>query len=236
LAYIDASTSAFLTQGYCFFIPLWLAITRRRWPSFKVMISTVLVLAGVAMLAGVQWNSWKFGRGECETLLASLFFTGQILLLEKPRYAASRPLQFSAIMFLLMGLFCLPLVWRTAPDWVSCWRAYGSPAAVGFLLILIGFSTLGGYLIMNHWQRHVSSSEAGLIYCIEPVIASWLSLFLPGWFSHWAGISYANEHLTARLLIGGGLITVANVWLQSPWMNSAPVPLHHGKKTPKVSS
>jgi hypothetical protein len=67
---------------------------------------------------------------------------------------------------------------------------------------------------MNYWQRRVTATEAGLIYCAEPVIASALALFLPALFSVWTNISYANETLTARLLIGGGLITVANILLQ----------------------
>ena len=40
IGYTAASTCAFLTQGYCIFIPLWVALTRRRrppaacWPSW----------------------------------------------------------------------------------------------------------------------------------------------------------------------------------------------------------
>ena len=33
LAYTSASTSAFLTQGYCVFIPVWVALVSRRWPT-----------------------------------------------------------------------------------------------------------------------------------------------------------------------------------------------------------
>ena len=64
----------------------------------------------------------------------------------------------------------------------------------------------------------------GLIYCAEPLFASVLALFLPGWFSGWTGLDYPNEHLTTRLLIGGGFITAANVLLQSRWLepNSRP--------------
>jgi hypothetical protein len=218
LSYIDTSTSAFLTQGYCLFIPLWVAMTHRRWPGIKIFVSTILVLAGVGALAGVNLHSWKFGRGEWETLLASLLFTGQILLLERPRFATNRPLHFSTVMFLAIALFSLPIVWLTAPDAAACVRAYSSPAALGFLLVLILFSTLGGYLLMNHWQKHVSSTEAGLIYCAEPLFASCLCLFLPSWFGTWAGINYSNENITERLLVGGGLITAANIWLQSKWL------------------
>ena len=76
LAYTSASTSAFLTQGYCIFIPVWLALVHRQWPTRKALLCSALVVAGVAVLAGVNIHSFRLGRGEIETLLASLLFTG----------------------------------------------------------------------------------------------------------------------------------------------------------------
>lgn len=67
---------------------------------------------------------------------------------------------------------------------------------------------------MNAWQPKISTTEAGLIYCIEPIFASIMALFLPAWFSQWAGFAYPNETATWMLLIGGGLITAANVLIQ----------------------
>jgi drug/metabolite transporter (DMT)-like permease len=220
LAYTDASISAFLTQAYCLFIPLWVAMVGCRRPSLKIFLSTVLVLAGVAALARLNFHSLKLGRGELETLIASLLFAGQILCLEQPRYAANRPVNFSTVMFFGMALLCVPLVLATAPDAAACLRVYASLPACGFLALLIVFCTLMSYLMMNCWQKFVTATEAGVIYSIEPVIASLLALFLPAIFSSWAGIHYANEELTARLFIGGGLITAANVLLQSKWLEA----------------
>jgi drug/metabolite transporter (DMT)-like permease len=220
LAYTDASISAFLTQSYCLFIPLWVAMVSRRWPSLKIFLSTVLVLAGVAVLAKLNFQSLRLGRGELETLIASLLFAGQILCLEQPRYAANRPENFSIVMFLLMALLCAPVVCLTAPNAGACVHAFASLPACGFLAILVVFCTLMSYTMMNRWQKFVTATEAGLIYSIEPVIASLLSLFLPAIFSLWAVIHYANEELTARLFIGGGLITAANLMLQSKWLEA----------------
>jgi len=214
LAYTAASTSAFLTQCYVVFIPVWVATVHRRRPTSKVIVTIAMVMIGLAILAGIDFNSIKLGRGETETLFGSVLFTGQILWLERPRYAVNDPLRFSFVMFMLMALLCVPGVWLTAPSAADCLRAYGSPAAVVFLAMLVILCTLGGYLFMNRWQRHVTATEAGLIYCVEPVLTSLLALFLPAWISTWAGINYTNETLTARLLIGGGLVTVANLLLQ----------------------
>jgi hypothetical protein len=49
---------------------------------------------------------------------------------------------------------------------------------------------------------------------VEPIFGTALSLFLPGLFSTLAGIHYANETGTSVLVVGGGLITLANVLLQ----------------------
>jgi len=214
LSYTMASTSAFLTQGYIVFIPLWLILTIGKWPSPKIFLCVTLMVLGMAVLVNLDVHSFKLGRGELETIIASLSFTGQILCLEHPRYAGNRPVQFSVAMFLMMSLFCWPLIMVTAPNVEACWRVFASPAAVCFMVVLILVCSLAGYLIMNYWQKKVAATEAGLIYCIEPVCASALALFLPGWFSQWGGINYPNETLTDHLLIGGVLVTVANVLLQ----------------------
>ena len=214
LAYTAASTSAFLTQCYVVFIPVWVAIVHRNRPAPKVIASIVLVMIGLAILAGLDFNVLKLGRGETETLIGSLLFAGQILWLERPRYAANDPLRFSFVMFMLMALLCVPGVWLTAPSLAACWQAYSSPATWGILATLVVVCTLGGYLFMNRWQRDVTATEAGLIYCVEPVLTSVLALFLPAWISVWANINYGNETLTAHLLIGGGLVTAANLLLQ----------------------
>ncbi len=211
-----ASTSAFLTQCYCLLIPLWIAVRQRRWFTFKVFISCATVTAGVAVLSRMDWGTLRLGRGELETLIASVLFTGQILWLERPRYAGNNVNHFSFVMFAAMSLMCVPVAGLTTPQAADWLRAYQSAATLGFLGILVFFSTLGGYMLMNHWQRRVTATEAGLIYCAEPVFASTLALFLPAVFSRWGGIDYANEQVTLSLLTGGGLITAANLIIQIP--------------------
>lgn len=218
LSYTPASTSAFLTQSYCIFIPLWLALVNHRFPQPKQCVCILLVVCGVWVLANLDLHTLKLGRGELETLIASLMFTGQILTLEHRRYTGNQPMFFSTVMFLAMALLCAPMVWATAPAAADCLRAYASPATTACMAVLVIFCTLGAYTLMNRWQPFVSSTEAGLIYCLEPVLASLLALFLPLWISHWAALDYPNESLTFRLLLGGGLITAANALLQSPWL------------------
>ncbi len=219
LAYTSASTSAFLTQLYCVLIPLWVAVSHRRPPTVKIILCSALVLGGMAVLVQLNVFALKLGRGEIETLAASVMFAAQILCLEHPRYAANRPLCFTAAMLLATAALTLPLVAVTAPSAAACFRAYASVPACGLMAIIVLFCTLGAFVMMSRWQRHVTATEAGLIYCAEPLFASALALFLPGWFSRWTGLNYPDEHLTLRLLVGGSLITAANVLLQSRWLD-----------------
>ncbi len=216
LAHTSASVSAFLTQGYCVFIPLWVALRRRRWPGSRLFLACALVMTGAAVLAGLDWTHLRLGRGELETILSSVLFAGQILWLERPGYAQNNVNHFSAVMFAVMSLMAVPVALLTARQPADWFRAFSTGATLGFLGLLVVVCTFGGYVLMNHWQRHVTASEAGLIYCLEPVFASGLALFLPEVFSGCAAIDYANEHLTAHLLVGGGLITAANVLVQVP--------------------
>lgn len=214
LAYTKASTSAFLTQGYCVLIPVWQALRHRRMPGQAVWVACVLAVAGAAILAGLQWGDLRLGRGELETLLASVFFAGQILWVEDPRFAGNDTLRWSAVMFAVMALVCAPVALLAAPRPMDAIRVYATWEGLGLTAVLVFCCTLVSYLLMNRWQRELPAAEAGLLYCTEPVFTSVIGLVMPAWISSVVGVAYANEQLTWRLLAGGVLILGANVWLQ----------------------
>lgn len=214
LAYTEASTSAFLTQAYCVLLPLWTAARHRQLPSRRLVGATGLVIAGTAILSGLRPGNLTIGRGEFETLLSTVFFTGQILTLEKARYAENRGRPVTLMMCIGIAVLALPVAWTTAPTPTAMLTASGSLPAAAMLTSLAVFCTIGAFLLMNTYQRYVPASEAGLIYTSEPVFASAYALFLPALLAGWAGISYANEEFTPALLWGGGAILAANIWMQ----------------------
>jgi drug/metabolite transporter (DMT)-like permease len=222
LQYTAASTSAFLTQFYAILIPIWLALRGRHNPGARIWVCCLLVLAGVAILGRFDFGAFlqgggggvSFGRGEWETLLCSLFFMGQILTLERRDFAGNRPEKITFVMFTVEAVIFWVLAGCTAPDVSALIEPWTSPAWLGFTLALAGFCTLGSFSLMNAWQPKITATEAGLIYCVEPIFASVMALFLPALFSLWAAIDYPNETATWTLLVGGGLVTLANVILQ----------------------
>ena len=214
LAYTAASTSAFLTQAYCIILPLWACLRLRKRPATRVIISTLLVLIGGAILAGLRPDHFKLGRGEIETLGAAFLFTFQILALENPRYRGNRGLPVTFVMFLGIAILLLPVTLLTAPTLASCFTVGASTQAFVMIATLALFCSVGGYLLMNIWQPRVSATEAGLIYTSEPVFTAIFALFLPSLLGSFIGSRYENETLSNTLLIGGSLILAANLLMQ----------------------
>src|SRR5262245_11776301 len=136
LAYTSASTSAFLTQCYCLIIPIVVAMRDRRWPSPLIAFCSAMVIAGVAVLSDLNWQTLRLGRGELETLIASVIFTAQILWLERPGFAPNRVNHFTVIMFTVIALLSLPVAVATtnrATDWGLF---LSSPTVVALVMIL----------------------------------------------------------------------------------------------------
>jgi drug/metabolite transporter (DMT)-like permease len=214
LMYTSASVSAFLTQFYAILIPVYVALRARRSPPAVIWASCVMVLAGVAVLGRFDFREMHLGRGEWETLLASVFFMGQILVLEDKRYAANRVMPVTIVMFAVEAAAFSVLAFLTVGQPADLLVPWTSGAWLVFTAMLTVFSTLGSFTIMNKWQPKITATEAGLIYCFEPIFGSIMALFLPAIFSVWAAIHYPNETVTWHLLVGGGLITLANVLIQ----------------------
>ncbi len=214
LQFTAASTSAFLTQFYAILIPIFLAARQRRFPPWTVFVSSTLVLIGVAILGHFSIRTLQFGRGEFETLIASVFFMGQILTLDHRSFANNRVVSVSLIMFAAQAVAFVILGFATAPHLSALIRPFANiPWAVQTAIMGV-FCTAAALFIMNTFQPRITATEAGLMYCVEPIFGSILSLFLPALLSAWSGIAYANETASKNLLLGGGLITAANVLIQ----------------------
>lgn len=228
LAYTPASTSSFLTQTYCILVPLYHAIVARRFPRPVQLVATAGVIAGIVILSKIDWAQFRMGRGECETLLSTVFFTGQILVLDAPQFFQNRTKMVSSVMFLSTALaFAIVSILSN-----RSFDSYRIAASIGqqfyLIAILVIFCTLLAFNLMNRCQKYIPASEAALIYTLEPVSTSLFATFLPMGLSKLVGIKYDNEQLSVSLLIGGGLILAANLVMQI-WGHT---PVAHAGETP----
>jgi len=211
LAWADASVSAFLTQLYALGVPLVVAVRDRAWPSLRVVIACAMVLTGVAVLSPGLLANFTLGPGAMITIISAIFFSFQIVWVERPAYVDNRTGLVTFLMFAIMsGLFVTGYfgMGGTAASGV---QLFATADTWGLMLALIFLCTWINFWIMNTWQRCVSATEAGLIYCLEPVVATLFAAFLPGVISRLAGISYPNEALSWTLFVGGALILSATV-------------------------
>jgi len=214
LQYTTAATTAFLTQFYVILIPLWWALLHRKRPTWTVLFAGVLVLAGMAVLARVDWQEFRIGRGELEVLCAAVFFSLLICSLNWPGFATNRAERTTAGMFLIeAGLFAVVSV-LTCRDAVHLVTPYASPSWLWLVVATALLGTFTPFLVMNHWQRFVPAAEAGLLYSFSPVVAALTEMWLPQPLSRWVGIDYANQPLTFALVVGGALVLAANVLIQ----------------------
>jgi drug/metabolite transporter (DMT)-like permease len=211
LAWTDASIAAFLTQLYSLIVPLIVAVRDGRLPTWRVALACALVLAGAAMLSPGLLSHFVLGTGEFVIIISTFFMACQIVWVERPIYAENRAGVVTILMFGMMALSSAFIYFYLGGTPHLARQLVGTPVLVTLMLALIFLCTVFNFLVMNAWQRHVSATEAGLIYCIEPVVASILALFLPGWISRFASITYANELLTWSLFVGGALIVTATV-------------------------
>ena len=228
LAYTPASTSSFLTQTYCILVPLYHAIVGRRFPRLVQLLATAGVLAGIAILSKIDWTQFRMGRGECETLLSTVFFTGQILVLDAPGFFQNRTKMVSTVMFFSTGVVFALVAVLSNHSIVSYKIAAGIGEQFYLIAILVVFCTLLAFNLMNRCQKYIPASEAALIYTLEPVSTSFFATFLPLGLSRLVGINYENEQLSTNLLIGGGLILAANLVMQI-WGHT---PVAHAGETP----
>ncbi len=221
LAYAQASTVAFLSQCYAVWIPLVLALRHRRIPDWQTTIAVVAVLAGAGFLVGFDPAHVGIGRGEAESLIGSLVFTIQILLVEHRGSSDNRTAPVALASFIAAAVVMLPVAVAGAPTPRMLITLYADPVRLGILLILAGVATCLGLLLMYRWQRFVGASTAAVIYCTEPVYTAAIATVLPSLLSTLLGISYQNELLTNSLLAGGSLILAANLVVQ--WRPTARV-------------
>src|SRR5258708_38887008 len=73
LAYTSASISAFLTQAYCILLPLYHFARTRTVPGLRDLLAIFMVVSGIAILANVDWRTFRISRGELETLISAVF-------------------------------------------------------------------------------------------------------------------------------------------------------------------
>ena len=184
LAHTTPALSAFITSLCSVWVPL-LGFLFLRTPiaGFNVL-GLLLGVTGTAALGLDLSQGWVLGVGEGMTLIASVFFAVQVLLLDRlGRQVRSTHLTMGFLGMtggLALGRALLLAV--GGPGLISWlgWLAemLAQPVVLRDVLLLTLLSTVLAFHWMNTYQPFVSAGRAALIYLLEPVFALLFSIAL----------------------------------------------------------
>lgn len=218
----SASTVSFLTQSYVVVLPLIAGLRLRQWPSLVVVSSVILAFAGVAVLSGITLQDLRPGLGEMMTIAASLLFMVQILALGARRWQSNDGLQVCWAMFGFIALIYVPFAAMLGPGFGGLAAVYHHPASGLLMAAVVVCCTCAPYWLMTVWQRHVSGTEAGIIYCFEAVFSAIACVFLLSFLGRVMGTASVDEPVTWRMVAGGGLILAGCILVQRAPTPAAP--------------
>lgn len=207
LRYALPSVSGFITSMPVILLPLIQAFWLKRPPRNLMWLAVGLALAGLVIFGSspepAQAKPPFQLCGEVLTLIGTLFFTGQILSVDRFGPHAD-PGRLTVVMFVTTATVATAVSLVT-PGGASFWGSAGLDALTQdrelqvALITMVVFSSAVAFHLMNHFQPRVTPTMAGVVYCLEPVFATLWSLGVGG------------EDMRPPLATGGACILVALV-------------------------
>lgn len=186
---VTSSQSAFITALFVPIVPILQWLLFRRSPNQMRCIGIILAFVGLMLLTGARAQGVTFSMGEFVTLLSTIAFSAQIVLISyfAPKVDSRRVTIIELWVCGILSLLLMPVTGEALPAFSWVWLA----AAVG-----LGVATAGIQLAMNWAQKTISPTRATLIYAAEPV---------------WGGIvgRLGGDRLPPLSFVGAGMIVIA---------------------------
>jgi drug/metabolite transporter (DMT)-like permease len=187
LGHTSASVSGFVTGMYVVFTPLLAAAILRTRINAMTWAAVALAVCGLGVLT---LNGVSIGYGEGLTLLAAGLYALHIVGLgawSKPADAIG----MSILQCLMIAAICFV---AAVPDGIELPHRGSDWLAVVYMALFAGAAALLG----QTWaQAHLPPARSAIIMSMEPVFAAFFAVLLGG------------ESVTARMLLGGGLVLAA---------------------------
>ncbi|QDH13307.1 DMT family transporter [Formicincola oecophyllae] len=183
---IPSSRSAFLTALYVPLVPLLQWLVQKKAPSLMSWVGIAFAFTGLVLLAGPQKSGLHFSTGDVYTLVGTIAFAFEILLISmfalgaNPRRLTIVQLLSGALVAAVAMVFSGEKLPSFHAPWVWCAIAMGLLSAVV-------------QLVMSWAQKSVSATRATMIYSTEPI---------------WGGLigRLMGEPLGPMTIVGAGCI------------------------------
>lgn len=197
------ANSTLLANATAFLFPVWGYLVVRRWPTPFAAIALLLAAVGILTLAGDSAAVSPTNlRGDLFCLLAAVFYTGYLIVMNRARAGLSA---LSALGFATTAgaLFLLPAALVADGNfWPQDWTP---------LLLLALTSQVAGQGLVIYALPHLPPLASGLGLLVQPLFSSLLGFL---WFA---------EILTTVDVVGMALIFVAILLVRRPGTVSASV-------------
>lgn len=172
LRYTDPARSGMLTATYVIVVPLVCSVIYKKF-SWISLLNAVVFFVGMVFLVDLK-RVGGFGLGDSLTVLSSMFFAAQIIMVE---FFCLRlnPVNFNGVQMLFMGIFgtigALVFEWNTFIN--IRWEKLIFP-----VLFLSVFNSAYAYIVQTVAQRKVSSALTAILLSLESITSVLFSLAL----------------------------------------------------------
>lgn len=184
-AYIDPSTSAFITGLSTIHVHLYSATVIGKYTKLD-LLSLLIAILGLYVLTSPKGG---LGVGDMLVFIATFAWAIQVILIS--RYGKSSMIEF------LMGTFTAGLIFAPLSLRLG---VYLSKETILYLVYLGVVCSIGATFFQVIGQRYISASTAALLFLLEPVFATVFSIIM------------SLEEISAHKIIGGGLI-IASLYI-----------------------
>ena len=188
LKYTTPGKNAFLTAVYCVLVPFLAWGLYRRKPMPRHVLAALLCLIGIGFVSLGDLEG-GLNKGDLLTLVCSVFYALQIVVVEHFGGGDGDALSLSAVQFAVAALVCWAGALPLEPVPV------GVPPGAWLNIAYMGFVCTGLCFFLEAWgMKYTPSSTAAVLLTLESVFGTLTSVLFYG------------EQITPKLLIGFALI------------------------------
>lgn len=191
-----SSNAGFLVGLTVIFVPLIEAVLKRRRPDNRILLGAVLALIGIGLLT--LKGDFSFNPGDILCALAGFLYAVQVIITDRGVQRDGCDgycLGVAQLLFAGLAGFFASCLFET-PAWPTGLKTW---LAVAGLVVLC---TAFGFVVPPIAQKHLSASQAGIIFALEPLCTAIL------------GAIFLEERLAPLGYLGGVLLLFSVVFTQ----------------------
>lgn len=201
LGHTDASVSGFITGLYVVATPVLASLAFRQRVSRTVWVAVALSTVGLAILS---LRGFAVGFGESITFVCAILYAVHIVVLS--RWSTARDAY--AMATIQMGVIAALCFVAAGPDGLTLPDRPGDWMSTLYMALAAGALAM---LAQTWAQSQLDASRAALLMTMEPVFAATFA------------ISFGDEGLGWRLLIGGALVLAAMILAETTRPQNVPL-------------